>query len=140
MHARWAAARAAQRSGLRLGAPFIARTPLLPWLYRLLGAKIGSGVLLDAGLPQEPQLLSVGDRAQLGRGVLVSGSMVAPAGMVAPFPALILSEVSWLAEHELPSGSGRAAGARVPRPGLCASWAHSWGMQTAADRSLGKGY
>lgn len=47
LHCRWAGARAVQRLTLPTLLPYCARTPLLSLLYRLLGARIGRGALLD---------------------------------------------------------------------------------------------
>lgn len=104
---------------LNLLAPLLARTPLLTWLLRLWGAKLGSGVLVDggAGLEDLP-LLTVGRRTKLGHGVMAAGAMVVPAGIVHPTrQALVLSPVGGRrgGAAELPSTeAGRPTAAGGP--------------------------
>ncbi|GAB4817358.1 hypothetical protein N2152v2_004404 [Parachlorella kessleri] len=96
LHARWAAARAVQRLALSQAQllPYLARTPLLPLLYRALGAKIGKGVMLDTGSIQDPQLVNIGEESRVGFDVKVAGAMMVPAGIVDPDqPALVFSQV-----------------------------------------------
>lgn len=95
MHCRWATARATQRRALSSVLYFTSRTPMLSWLYRLWGAEIGPGAILDTGCVYDPQLLSVGPGSKVGSGAMVAGALVAPAGMVDPqVPALLFSQVS----------------------------------------------
>lgn len=68
---------------------------MLPWLYRLLGASLAPGVLVDSLHLYEPDLVTVGAGSKLCSGVLAAPAQVAPTGAAcAGGPALLLSPVS----------------------------------------------
>lgn len=103
LHARWAAARAVQRCMFTELTPLVCRTPLLPALYRALGASIGPGVLLDGSVDmQDPQLLTIGDGSKLGFGVRAAGATIAPLSIpdLGDTKVLIFSEASKMYCHQ----------------------------------------
>ena len=59
----WLVRLAIDRNNARLAV--LKHTPLITWWYRLLGAKIGNGVVIDTTLITEPDLVAIGDNSVL---------------------------------------------------------------------------
>lgn len=122
---RWACARALQRKAFSTLFPHVTRTPLLSGLYRLLGAEVGRGTLLDTAGIADPQLVSIGPGSRLHHGVSVAGAMLTPAKAVsAADPVLLMSPVGvagWVGKGCLWSWGGDGVGKMV-RCVLCQGW------------------
>lgn len=93
VHCRWATARALQSQNLDIIYTFFSKTSLFNWVYRCLGAKIGSGTRIDTICLHEPSLVEIGEDTKVGRHVNASPAMIAPAGVFGDAPVLMLSTV-----------------------------------------------
>lgn len=82
VYLRWSAANGLNRSIFPLLHVCFARSPIMVWVLRALGARIGENVVLDTWKIMDPDLISIGDNAVLGYESAVAGSFVAPKGFL----------------------------------------------------------
>lgn len=113
VHCRWIAARVLQKAIFTEQISYISKTPLLSWIYRALGARIGSNVIIDTLEIYEPSLVEIGNDSKIDSKVQISPVMIVPKGVFHSHPVLVFSKVVVGDGCQVGHGAVMPAGSRL---------------------------
>ena len=93
VYLRWLCGSMLQREGFKHNLWFLRRTTVLVKIFRLLGGKIRSNVILDSPELLEPDLINIQAKSSIGEAAVISPAFIAPEGCLGDAPCLIFSPV-----------------------------------------------
>jgi carbonic anhydrase/acetyltransferase-like protein (isoleucine patch superfamily) len=93
VYLRWLCGSLLQKEGFKQNFWFLRRTKVLVKLFRLLGGKIRTNVILDSPELLEPDLINIQARSSVGEGAVISPAFITPEGCLGDVPCLVFSPV-----------------------------------------------
>lgn len=93
VYLRWLCGSMLQKEGFKYNFWFLRRTNVLVKIFRAMGGKIRSNVILDSCELLEPDLINIQGKSTVGEAAIISPAFIVPEGCFGDDPYLVLSPV-----------------------------------------------